>query len=569
MAVGQSTGLTGVTAEAIDGAVNLRSEPNTEADIIGEIAPGTRYPVVGRSDLAPWVLLGDVFTLQPIGWAFQDIVRLYGPIENVPFTNVSVTPGGGSQPATSGGGLPAITAQASLTPSATATFAVAGLVQGEINIRYGPGTEYERLGVARAGDRFEITGYHTQFPWVQIRYPASPNGFAWVASDLLVIEGDIYTLPPIAQTSFNLPTLTPTPPVIRPGNLPGQDVPLSEPFLNLGNQLWDLVLSSGFDPATSRLGALYVQDMQTGEAMAFGGDIAFSGTSISKIAILTNLFAVLNDAPNVNLAIDIANTMICSENFASNRLLGIIGEGDQLEGANRVSAFLREMGLQNSFLAAPFDTTTQLTTPTPVVSALTIPPIQATQTLTQPDPVNQLTVSDVGYILGAVYQCAVNESGPLMDAFPGQYTAQECQRIIHVMSNNIYDTMLRAGVPENIRVAHKHGWIVDTHSNAALIFTPGGDYVVVMALHQATNLNYQDSLPLIAEVSRRVFNFYNPQQPLEAIRDGYIPPLSECVYNGNTPLVVDLASPGFALDLRPAAASITATPTATLTPTSP
>ena len=110
------------------------------------------------------------------------------------------------------------------------------------------------------------------------------------------------------------------------------------------------------------------------------------------------------------------------------------------------------------------------------------------------------------------------------------------------MSNNTVDALLKAGVPADTRVAHKHGWIADTHGNAALFFTPGGDYVIAMMLYQPAWLNFQESLPLIAEVSRRVYNYFNPEAPQPEIRDGYIPEAGSCDYNGD-PLVIDIMQP--------------------------
>jgi len=60
-----------------------------------------------------------------------------------------------------------------------------------------------------------------------------------------------------------------------------------------------------------------------------------------------------------------------------------------------------------------------------------------------------------------------------------------------------------------------------------------------MMLFQPDWLNFQESLPVIAEVSRRVYNYFNPQQPQPSIRDGYIPDANSCNYSGD-PLVADL-----------------------------
>ena len=49
---------TGVTAEAV-GQANLRATPDVNAALVGAIQSGTRYPVIGRSEFYPWLLLGD------------------------------------------------------------------------------------------------------------------------------------------------------------------------------------------------------------------------------------------------------------------------------------------------------------------------------------------------------------------------------------------------------------------------------------------------------------------------------------------------------------------------------
>jgi len=86
-------------------------------------------------------------------------------------------------------------------------------------------------------------------------------------------------------------------------------------------------------------------DLQTGEAITFGEDAAFSATSINKIAILARLYATLPTPPTENVATDIANTMICSDNAATNRLLSIIGGGDEYQGADEVTRFTRSLGI--------------------------------------------------------------------------------------------------------------------------------------------------------------------------------------------------------------------------------
>lgn len=537
------------TAEAL-GQANLRAVPDVASDLVGEIRAGTRYPVIGRSEFFPWFLLGDPATSQPLGWVFSDLVQVQGNLNAVPFSTLVVDPaappavvappvGVAAPPDAASGPLPT----PSPSPSPTLTAAVTGLIQGEVNIRFGPGVDYPRIGVGQAGERYEVTGWHTQLPWLQIRFPQAPNGYGWVARELLTIEGDLFSLPAITQTRFNLPTLTPTPPAVQISAAPGEEpIPLSQPFAALGSQLWDLVLENGFDPLTSRFGALFVLDLQTGEAFSFGSEYAFSGTSINKVAILARLYATLNAPPEPRLAVDIANTMICSENVATNRLLNVIGGGNDYQGAWEVSSFLRQLGLQKTFLTAPF--TIPGATPAPPPAPIPLPTTPADQVKANPDLSNQLTVDEMGWLLADIYRCAYRESGPLIEQFAGQYEPRECRQMLHAMSSNTVDALLKAGVPADTRVAHKHGWINDTHGNAAVFFTPGGDYIITMMLHQPEWLNFTESLPVIAEVSRTVYNYYNPTAPMPAIREGFIPEAPTCNFAG-TPLIDDLAASTF------------------------
>ena len=538
---------TGVSAQAL-GQANLRANDDVNSDLVGAIEAGINYPVVGRSQFFPWLLLGEPDTFTPKGWVYETLVSVNGNINVVPFSDLILnqptpfpiatavpdqTQSIDALPSPTLGGI-SITATATPTIS---VFSVTGIVTGEVNVRYGPGVEYPRVYFAQAGERFEITGYHTQFPWVRVAFSGVPNNQAWIAIDLLDIQGNVFDTQAVTQARLTLPPLSPTPSVISASNLPGQEpVPLSTGFQVLGNSLWTYVLSNGFDPETSRFGALFVMDLQTGEALTFGDEFAFSGTSVNKVAILAKLYEVLDTPPTIELATDIANTMICSENVATNRLLSVIGGGDDYLGSEAVTDFYTQLGLNRSFLTAPFTT---IGTPEPPPRPILLPETTADQEKAQPDRTNQITVSDMGSLMAGMYECAYKDDGILVETFGDAIQPRECRQMLHVMSNNTVDALLKAGVPADIRVAHKHGWIDDTHGNAAVFFTPGGDYVIAMMLHQPEWLNFQESLPIIAEVSRQVYNYFNPTEPQQVIRDGFIPETDSCNYAGD-PLTADL-----------------------------
>jgi beta-lactamase class A len=372
---------------------------------------------------------------------------------------------------------------------------------------------------------------------VQIAYPASPTGFGWVAVDLLQVEGNLESLTPITQTTFSLPTLTPTPSMANMAAV-GE---ISPEFAALGDRLWNRMIGANFDPETSRLGALFVMNLKTGETLAFDSNVAFSGMSLNKIAILATLFGkVVNDTPDDATGTIIGEAMICSENISSNRMLALIGDGNPYTGANRVSEFYAQLGLANSFIYTPFSEDPFITPQAPQT------PRQTTtdQIKAQPDPYNQLTVTDMGMLLRAIYQCATSEDGPLITQFNGEYTPIECRKMLDVMTYNRIDNFIEAGVPEGTRVAHKHGWIPDTHGDAGIVFTPGGDFIFVTALHNPGWMEFAESRVVISENAREVYNYLNPDAPMPEVRDLDVP---ECNLLGNQG-VIDLLSPTFGVD---------------------
>ncbi|MCY3945746.1 MAG: serine hydrolase [Anaerolineaceae bacterium] len=523
-----------VTAEAL-GQANLRAAATLESELRGEIFHGQRWPVLARSEIYPWYLLGDA-SGQAMGWVYADLVTLDGDNRSLPLSTLIVpanslraTPA--SAPAT---GSMTRTPQTS-TPAPRA--AVYGALAGTVNIRQGPGVEYARIALGQAGERFRLTARHSLLPWVQVLDARAPTGRAWIALDLLDIEGDLASLPLFTQTVLHLPTLTPTPSLGQVSTVDGQGssqrgAPVD--LVAVARQAWDLVLEAGFERESGQPAALYIVDLTSGGAVGFHEHLAFSGTSIQKINILTALFATLQDPLSRDLAVDVANTMICSENVATNRLLAQVGGGDTWAGAAQVTALLENLGMSGSYLLTPYTIPGQ-----PLQPPAVFPKIPATlkaDAVAEADPWNRITARDAGQQLASLYYCAGGGDTSLRAA---ALEERECRQALLVMRNNTVDALLRAGVPSGTEVAHKHGWIADTHSNAALFRTPGGDYVIVLLLKRPQWLDFQRSLPLMAEVSRLVYNAYNPGAALDSIREGFIPEAARCNFSAS-PLIDEL-----------------------------
>jgi hypothetical protein len=80
--------------------------------------------------------------------------------------------------------------------------------QGDVNVRAGPGTDYDKVGVLVPGQTSPIVGRNPEGVWFEIEYVGGPNGLGWVSRDVVHVVGDINTMPTIVPPPT--PTLPPT-----------------------------------------------------------------------------------------------------------------------------------------------------------------------------------------------------------------------------------------------------------------------------------------------------------------------------------------------------------------------
>ena len=247
--------------------------------------------------------------------------------------------------------------------------------------------------------------------------------------------------------------------------------------------------------------SIYIKDLATGEEYADDADVAYAGMSIIKIAIMMETYRHLDGPPDLETTKLLTETMTLSGNFTANLLLRYIGDGDAYEGARRLTESMRYLGLVNTFMATPYDEDV-------LPQHISTPANQRTDVNTNPDPFMQTTPQDMGRLLEMIYQCAKG-GGTLIAAYPDEITPEECQAMLDIMSQNRIGALIEAGVPEGTRVAHKHGWVGDTHGDAGIVFSPGGDYVLCVYLYHKDWLEWDISSPLIARVSEATYNYFN------------------------------------------------------------
>jgi uncharacterized protein YraI len=99
-------------------------------------------------------------------------------------------------------------------PTATPTGAPAGAsvtLDVDLNVRTGPGTNYERIGWLAAGTTTSIIGRNANGTWWQIPYPDARDGIAWISAGYGAAR-DTQSVPVVEAP----PTPTPSAPTATP-----------------------------------------------------------------------------------------------------------------------------------------------------------------------------------------------------------------------------------------------------------------------------------------------------------------------------------------------------------------
>jgi len=288
-------------------------------------------------------------------------------------------------------------------------------------------------------------------------------------------------------------------------------------FENLKILLQQNITVAGFDGVLG----FYLFDLQNGQEIHFAmdkgelistnPDIAFTASSTVKIPIMVSYFVKFGTAaleePSSTLLLDMIRL---SENPPADRLMESL---DPFRGPLIVTEDMRKIGLENTFLAGFFCSPEF---PCPLLEQIETPSNQRNDVFTDPDLFNQTTPSETGMLLTDIYQCATEGGGALVAAYPDKINNEICQQMINFLSLNKIGVLIEAGVPEGTPFAHKHGWITEPSSgviknisDAGIVYTPGGNYVLVIFSFHPVQTIWEPVSTLFAQLSQTVYNFYN------------------------------------------------------------
>jgi hypothetical protein len=289
--------------------------------------------------------------------------------------------------------------------------------------------------------------------------------------------------------------------------------PTHPTFQNLEVLLRQTINISGFDGVIG----VNVEDLQTGqeinfilyqgEQVAIPPDAAFTASSTIKIPIMVSVFRRIGENLDAETTKNLEDMIAKSINSASDWLMQYKIERDK--GPLLVTEDMQILGLENTFLGGYFYPGA------PLLDTFSTPANQRADVSTDPDPYSQTSPAEIGLLLQDIYQCAYMNGGALLAAFPGEITQQECQSMINYLIQDRIALLIQAGVPDGTNVAHKHGWVTDAYgiihdmSDAAIVFSPAGDYVFTIYMYHPVQIIFEPANELVKDLSRAIYNYYN------------------------------------------------------------
>ncbi len=176
-----------------------------------------------------------------------------------------------------------------LSSTAHAQGGVTGTALVGMNVRAGPGTTFDRVGVLLAGETVQLDGRSRG--WYRFSLPDSDRK-GWLLGNLLKITGDPRSLPDVPEVGF---VVVATPPPLRSGSYSGTSnttVP-APPGAVVATALTNVIIRGGPGVEFERLGVLLagqsiVVDGRTGGWFRFSYPNSFvKGWIIARLVKVT------------------------------------------------------------------------------------------------------------------------------------------------------------------------------------------------------------------------------------------------------------------------------------------
>jgi uncharacterized protein YraI len=173
--------------------INVRAEPSTSSSVVGMIPGNTKVEITGKDPDGSWWQINYEQGVDGKGWVTAQYVATTGTPE-----------------------VPVIGGE-----TATPESENIAVIQQQLNVRSGPGTGFNSLGTLDTQAVVSLTGKDPNGAWLQIDFPAGPEGRGWVNAAFVRATG-VENLPIVTESGQVVGTGTPTivPPTPTPTIVP-------------------------------------------------------------------------------------------------------------------------------------------------------------------------------------------------------------------------------------------------------------------------------------------------------------------------------------------------------------
>lgn len=138
--------------------VNVRADTSTASESLGTIPPFSSVQITGRDSSGLWY---QILFNGGAGWVRADYIQAGEAAAEIPIV------GGGS----------------------SAGSRARGVVLRGVNVRSGPGRDFDSLGLLNQNDVVVIFAKDSSGAWMQVEYPPAPDDRGWIAAEFLQIDG--------------------------------------------------------------------------------------------------------------------------------------------------------------------------------------------------------------------------------------------------------------------------------------------------------------------------------------------------------------------------------------------
>jgi uncharacterized protein YraI len=162
--------------------INVRAEPSTVSNVLGIIPANTKVEITGKDPGENWWQINYPQGIDGKGWVTAKYITTTTKPE-VPVIGgaVEVDPNSGN----------------------------VAIVQQQLNVRSGPGTDFNSLGTLNPQDVVGLIGKDPNGVWLQINFENGPEGKGWVNAAFVRAQG-VENLPIVTEAGLIVGTGTPT-----------------------------------------------------------------------------------------------------------------------------------------------------------------------------------------------------------------------------------------------------------------------------------------------------------------------------------------------------------------------